>query len=75
VKYTKGLKEGFLRNSAKSPLKFATRGASLIIINRNLGVTENRRVRLSNNNTSLRKIERCRMWADACQVLDSGRRK
>jgi len=39
------------------------------------GVTGNRRVRLSTNNTSLREVARRQMWADACPVLDpEGRR-
>lgn len=69
---TKVSKEGHLRNSAKSPRKFARRGTK---ISEGILVAGNRRVRLFTKNTSLRKVERCCMWADACPVLDIERRK
>ncbi len=70
-KCTKVSKEGHLRNSAKSPRKFARRGAER---SRDRLVAGNRRVRLFTKNTSLRKVERRRMWADACHVPVIGQR-
>lgn len=70
-KCTKVSKEGHLRNSAKSPRKFARRGAEW---SKDLLVAGNRRVRLFTKNTSLRKVERRRMWADACHVPVIGQR-
>jgi len=63
--------EGTLRNSAKSPRKFARRGAHR---ERSRWAAGNRGVRLFNKNTSLRKVERQAMWADACPVLETGQR-
>jgi len=80
VKNTKGMNEGLLRNSAKSPRKFATRGTSFSFIpasplGMNVEVTENRRCDCLPTTQVYAEVERRRMWADACPVLDPERRK
>lgn len=70
-KSTKVLNENFLRNSAKSPCKFARKGTMAV---NSAIVTENRGVRLFNKNTSLCQVERRSIRADACHVLVTGPR-